>query len=705
MLFVADLARYLRFSITTCTLLVALLPRLAVAQDAENAWDFDPYRVLVWIVDPNRKEVAAGLETPLRNYLDYDFSAVWRVDIQDAPAVARVAAIRDLQSLDYDQLTSADPVLAVRKDHPDAPRIRSPEDVGEKIKRVFATPDFVEGILPRGAAITIRPSRDIWERLMVEGFTAADLDPGDWGRPIKAVLQNLQDTDDVDVDVLREMLAPVTADEELQSENPTEFKRRQAAMETLLETLRQASYSDNSQLHGVKPRLFTEGFETQDQVFASWAKEATEALLLPRGLAVQLETPDKKIFPLEIDGLMGEVFGNYDKIFVVRIDSSAVPLEVSVMEIDCLMRLQGPIVTQSVLSQDRLVDSIGAGITRAFAPTVRVEDAATNTVTGRVRAAGLIIDPRSPAAIQKDDFLQPAIRKNDRSGNPIILEALDWAYLHVSEVDGPKLKMKLHAGRMGGLQGSKNRRTHRLAFRIRPYYPNTVIRLHAQKEPDEPLQGYELYEKELNGSAFTFVGRTDWDGRFVLEKSDQPMRLLYVKNGGAVLAKLPCVPGQDPLATADIRGDDMRLQAEAYIRGVQNAIIDLVALRKLLAARIRMRLEKGKIEEARELLEALREQPTYEILSTDMRKKRTAMQSDVNQQVAMINQLFDQTRTMLVKHINEQIIRELEADVANVEAGNPYVPRGEEGEEEEEATTSQPAAPAENRPAAAPADA
>src|SRR6056297_1391666 len=131
MLFVADLARYLRFSIAACTLLVALLPRLAVAQDAENAWDFDPYRVLVWIVDPNRKEVAAGLETPLRNYLDYDFSAVWRVDIQDAPAVARVAAIRDLQSLDYDQLTSADPVLAVRKDHPDAPRIRSPEDVGE----------------------------------------------------------------------------------------------------------------------------------------------------------------------------------------------------------------------------------------------------------------------------------------------------------------------------------------------------------------------------------------------------------------------------------------------------------------------------------------------------------------------------------------------------------------------------------------------
>ena len=96
------------------------------------------------------------------------------------------------------------------------------------------------------------------------------------------------------------------------------------------------------------------------------------------------------------------------------------------------------------------------------------------------------------------------------------------------------------------------------------------------------------------------------------------MLLLYVKNGGAVLARLPLVPGLTETEVADLTGDDMRLQAEAYIRGVQNAIIDLVAIRKLLEARIRMRLTKGQMTEAEDLLRALRDQPTNEKLASDM---------------------------------------------------------------------------------------
>jgi hypothetical protein len=165
----------------------------------------------------------------------------------------------------------------------------------------------------------------------------------------------------------------------------------------------------------------------------------------------------------------------------------------------------------------------------------------------------------------------------------------------------------------------------------------------------------------------TFVGRTDWDGRIVIEKSDSPLRLMYVKNGGAVLARLPIVPGQSDLEVADLFGDDQRLRAEAYIRGTQNAIVDLVAIRQLLAARIRLRLEKGQLQEAKDLLEALRGEPSYEKIADDMGRKLLQLKGRNAAEQMKIDQMFAQTREMLVKNISPAIIRELEDAVLAAE--------------------------------------
>ncbi|QDS95984.1 hypothetical protein FF011L_47880 [Roseimaritima multifibrata] len=632
----------------------------------EATWDYDPYNMLVWVLDTNGDDLTDELRQPLRDYLDYDFSALWRLDLKKAPPIVQVAALRDLQSVQFERLTASDPVLAVRKNHPDAPRIRTALSAGQYVKSIYATADMQKDVLDRAQGILLHPARGRWERMINEALVAMDLNPAKYRAINIAMLDVLEGTSKVDVPLLKKMTQPIIDSTVDMEDGPTAAEVQQG-LQKLFQEMELIAEVSNADLHGMRDVIKTEGFPNQDAVLASWAAEGTESLLIPRGMAAELDDPAPKIIPLDIAGLMGENFDNYDKIFIVRIDRQSIPIDVAVMEIDCVMRLPGPIVRKKVLNEQRLVAAIGEAMTASFGPIIRIEDAATKLITGRVRGAGLITDPDSPAAIKVGDLLQPAVRKDDRQGDPLILEALDWAYLKVNKVDGAKLEMELFAGRAGGLQGRKNSRTHRLAFRIRPYYPNTVIRLHAQGKSDEPLQGYELYEKDLETNDMSFVGRTDWDGRLVLEKSDSPLRLMYVKNGGAVLARLPCVPGQDPIATADLMGDDPRLQAEAYIRGVQNAIIDLVALRELLSVRIRLRIEKGNVVEARELLESLREQPTYEILSTDMRNKRLELGAPSRQQTAMIDQLFKQTFDMLGKHIDERIIRQLEVDVANAE--------------------------------------
>ncbi len=140
-------------------------------------------------------------------------------------------------------------------------------------------------------------------------------------------------------------------------------------------------------------------------------------------------------------------------------------------------------------------------------------------------------------------------RKDDRNGKPILIGPMDWAFLLVTELtghDGRNVEMDFFAGRAGGLQGRKNKRTFRMALKVRAFGDSTMLRLHLQKDPDFPLIGYELYDKELDSTSMTFIGRTDWNGRLLVERNDKPLRLLYVKNGGAVLARLPIVPGLYP---------------------------------------------------------------------------------------------------------------------------------------------------------------
>jgi hypothetical protein len=171
-----------------------------------------------------------------------------------------------------------------------------------------------------------------------------------------------------------------------------------------------------------------------------------------------------------------------------------------------------------------------------------------------------------------------------------------------------------------------------------------------------------------------FVGRTDWDGRIDIPKSDLAMRLLYVKNGGAVLARLPVVPGQSDLEVADLFGDDQRLRAEAYIRGTQNAIVDLVAIRQLFAARIHLRLKAGQLKEAKDLLETLRNEPTYEKIAGDMGRKLLLLKGRNSGEQSKIDRMFAQTREMLVKNISPALIRELEEAVMAAEKGTAPAP-------------------------------
>ena len=545
-------------------------------------WDFDPYRVMIWIASSDPDVRAQTLEAPLRSYLLRDFAAVWRVEIADAPAAVRSAAFRGIENLNFDKIVATDPVVAVKKTHRDAIRIRFPGDIAQHVTEVLTT------------------------------------------------------------------------------------QGREA------ETKRLAAETQHPALIGIVERLSSipgDAMVVKDR----WEDDSTEALLISHGMAIRLDEPEAKLIPLPMAPSVADVAQRYDKVFIVQLDRQQRVTRVRAVELEALMQTFGSVVETEAMGISELPVAVGRAVTEAFSPTIRIEESGTRTTTGLLRAGGLILDESSPALISVGDLVMPMLRKDDRNGVPIQIGRLDWAYLIVTEVDGPKLKMNLFAGRAGGLQGRRNSRTFRTGLKVKPRDSVTLLRLHARGNQSEPLIGYEVYEKELTSPAMSLVGRTDWDGRLQIEKSDDPLRLLYVKNGGAVLARLPMVPGFTESEVADLAGDDIRLQAEAYIRGVQNVIIDLVAIRELLQARIRLRIKNGELDEAQTLLNRLRDQPTNELIRDDMGRKQTMFLTAVGRnanQRRKIDEMFSTTRELLARYINFRIVRELEAEVRQAKDGS-----------------------------------
>jgi hypothetical protein len=117
------------------------------------------------------------------------------------------------------------------------------------------------------------------------------------------------------------------------------------------------------------------------------------------------------------------------------------------------------------------------------------------------------------------------------------------------------------------------------------------------------------------------------------------------------------------------------LEAEAFVRGIENRVMDLVARREILAARIRARIRDGKLAEARQYLEELKTLPTKDDFETLLVSHRQsgALAAD-ERQLQRIDQMLNGARILLARHLNPQLVVLLEREVDAAAAGGPVAP-------------------------------
>ncbi len=368
-----------------------------------------------------------------------------------------------------------------------------------------------------------------------------------------------------------------------------------------------------------------------------------------------------------------------DKIFLLGLRESQGRFELACREFDCRTRTLSTTVRETAW-QARYLTRVAANIVLdTFQPFVRVESSRGKSAVVRVRAGGLMSKERSPSAVQTGDVLLPVIRRNDRNGapKPNGIQVLDRTFLLARQSQEYFLECDVYSASRNPLVGRGSSTVDRVAIRIRPQGSHTVLQLLERDSEMTPLKGYEIWSRkpladgDKQDNPSVRLGWTDWRGMIDITQADLPLRLIYVKNGSHLLARIPVVPGFKPNESVPLGSDDKRLEAEAFVKGMESIVMDLVARRQILASRIRRRVAEGKRDDAKSLLDEYKALQTKEDLEKMLAGRESELMSRDRIEQQRIEKLLAGTRTLLNKYLHTAEVVALEREIGGAQTPPP----------------------------------
>jgi hypothetical protein len=383
------------------------------------------------------------------------------------------------------------------------------------------------------------------------------------------------------------------------------------------------------------------------------AKVATGALR--QQVLKQLASPgDKPPDAFPTDG---------DKLLLLAVRRTADGYELTGREYDRLVERWGMPVTRECRQQQALAEQLFALVWQVVAPVTQLEIDAKDPQRVVLRPRGGMF-PLAGDGMQwakPGDVFLPVLRRTTRGGQLMKdgIQAVPWTFIEVTEVDGSKIVGRIHSGSRRPFGGRRRGRVEEVAIALRADPANTVLKLRSRVKAEKPLVGYEVFAKNTDDESTTPIGASDVAGRIEVPPGRTRLQLLYLKNGGELLARLPVVPGAELLIEAPLPDDDARLEAEAQLAAMREDLIDVVVRRNILMARTKQKIEKKDWEQARELLRVLDELPGRAQFDLELSKQARLVRSDDPQIQKRIDRLVEGMQAVLGKFLDNRPVSQL----------------------------------------------
>jgi hypothetical protein len=322
--------------------------------------------------------------------------------------------------------------------------------------------------------------------------------------------------------------------------------------------------------------------------------------------AVSIAPPSGPVLDIDLEGLekatpaQAAAFektveaSSYDKVWVVYVDrsESGVGIMFTGREYDTATRRLGPLQRRSVEVFADAPRALLEFTLDLFSPTALISGEEGGQALLTVR--GSAIDPASPigSVVTTGTVFQP-LRLISTKDDKTVVKIIPWTYLRVESVDGPVARCAIVSGLRDPLSKRFLQPNSLAAVGIRP--GNSPLRLRFVTFKDKaPGAGYTLTARTVPNGTNREVGMTDRGGRIVLKPgfADGLVILRLLAGNIEPVAELPVMPGEsseERTIPFDPKYQSVALEAE--VDSLRDDVVDLIALRARLEARMKARLE------------------------------------------------------------------------------------------------------------------
>jgi hypothetical protein len=357
----------------------------------------------------------------------------------------------------------------------------------------------------------------------------------------------------------------------------------------------------------------------------------------------------------------------FDKLLWLAVEANATGYRLTCREFDAYTRRWGPTLRRDVAQSAILAEAAFRLLTDAFTPLARVQAPDDEGKSRLVMKGGALPRGEGPdLLVAPGDVYLPLLRRTGRGGELVEngIVGIPWTYLVTTEPVRSGWDSQVESALRGALSGRRRGAIEQIAISLRGAPEPLRVRFFARSNRDQPLIGYEVFRLPAPKAAPELIGLTDRNGEIVVPVGESPVSTLLLRSDGQVLAKLLVAPGTAPTIDAPIADDAIRLAAQGEVQAVREELIDVVARRAILVARVQSHLKKGEGAQARALMEELTDLPTPStfVRRMDVVHDRLPVSDDPRVRQA-VDGLFTATRDLLGRFLDSRTITNLQAEV------------------------------------------
>ena len=641
------------------------------AQDVVKVWEFTPYDVEVWCaLDANLdiSELAKSQFTQsLSDDLDRLFQAAWKTHVKQTEPELRSRLAREIETFTLDDFSREELVLVVNRDPSLTATVRSAESAAEKIDEFAILPQYKQKIEAEVAKAKIEPASAvagvIGKLKAIDGGMAA-ITSGLEAKTIQAALvprSSVKATEKLARQVA--LLLPWQTDSLLRQHDKifmvhvgrsndgyfVQARELDCGLQFLGPTIRRET-SSWSYMSRAASAAIASAFAPIARVENAASKTAN--LRLKAGGLIITDDNPAIVHP-----------GDLMQPVVRREGSNSVPslIEPLPWTYAAIIESDGVKMNANVYAYSGGPGLQGRNNRRTQRLLLRVRPTEPETeILVTVKSSG---KPQGGCAVYERDLLTDKFT---------LLGKTDWRGRFVVPAPsrtGSVLPEAIHAAKAAAEKAAKE------AAAIAAAEASTAVK---------PTEGTESEETQSQDSEQTAAPQTppsatapaapakpapapvDFEKHLVPLR--QPLVQLYVKSGDVVLARLPLVPGISTQEVAALADDSRRLEAEAFIRGFQGEVLDLIGLRTLLSTRVRKLLQQNKKSEAEKVMAELRVLKDYSAMVETLDKLQRKLLDDSLGPVSMgakarIDKMLQTTREMMQKYLQNDLVRDAETAV------------------------------------------